>query len=265
MPYVTSHGVRIHYETFGRGPPIILAHGGNGNSVMWKLAGYIDGLKGFRCILIDRRGCGLSGRPPDVTGYGMEEQVSDIVAVLDALHIRRAAYWGFSAGGTVGYALIARHPDRVSAFINSGGDSKPYDELAAQRHRDMGAEEFLKGFNDDEEGVKLPHWLKAMPERDFEAFKSDFETHTSECSEWAKWSGEWEALPRISTPTLIICGSKEDPNHESEVEAKRLQNGRAVFLEGLGHVGSFLRTDISIPIVKAFLGEVGIRPREERR
>ena len=32
MPYVTNNGVRIHYETAGQGPPIVLAHGGTGNS-----------------------------------------------------------------------------------------------------------------------------------------------------------------------------------------------------------------------------------------
>ncbi|HEX9907655.1 MAG TPA: alpha/beta hydrolase [Thermoplasmata archaeon] len=64
MPYVTGNGVRIHYETVGHGPPIILAHGGTGNSSMWRLAGYLDELNGHRCILIDRRGHGLSEKPP---------------------------------------------------------------------------------------------------------------------------------------------------------------------------------------------------------
>jgi pimeloyl-ACP methyl ester carboxylesterase len=265
MSYVTNNGVRIHYETVGSGPPIIFSHGGNCNSTMWKLGGYVDGLKEYRRILVDRRGCGLSEKPRAPTGYSMEEQVSDIVAVLDALRLRRATFWGFSAGGAVGFAMVARHPDRVAAFIAAGADSKPYTEKSAKDLRDLGAEKFLRGFNDSEEGVTLPQWLKVMPERDFEVFKSDFETHISECSEWVKWGGEWDALPRIQTPTLIICGSKEDPDRESEEEAKRLQNGRAVFLEGLGHVGAFLRSDLSIPIVRKFLKEAGIEPESSPR
>jgi len=260
VQYVTNNGVRIHYETVGRGPPIVFSHGGNGNSTMWKLAGYLDGLRGYRCILVDRRGCGLSEKPLDPTGYGMEEQVSDIVAVLDALHIRRATFWGFSAGGAVGFALVVRHPERVAAFIAAGADSKPYDEKSPRSHRDLGAEKFIRNFNDSEEGVTLPSWLKEMPKRDFEVFKSDFETHTSELFEWVKWRGEWDALPRIQTPTLILCGSKEDPDRESEKEAKRLQNGRAIYLEGLGHVGAFLRADLSLPIVRKFLKDVGVGP-----
>jgi pimeloyl-ACP methyl ester carboxylesterase len=261
MPYVTNTGVRIHYETVGRGPPIILAHGGCANSTLWKQAGYVDGLRGYRCILVDRRGCGLSEKPRDATGYGMEEQVSDIVAVLDTLRIRRAIYWGYSAGGSVGFAMVARHPDRVAAFIASGADSKPYEEKSVQRLRDGGAQKFIRSIDESEEGVSFPPWLKVMPESDFEVFKSDFEAHMSECSEWLKWGGEWDALPSIQTPTLIMFGSKEDPDHESEEDAKRLQNGRAIFLEGLGHVGAFLRSDLSLPIVKAFLKEVGVGPK----
>jgi len=60
--------------------------------------------------------------------------------------------------------------------------------------------------------------------------------------------------------TALRC-SKQDPNRESEEEAKRLQNGRVIFLEGLGQVGAFLRSDLSIPIVKTFLKDLGIKPK----
>ena len=258
MPYVTSNGVRIHYESVGSGPPIILGHGGTGNSSMWRQAGYLDGLSGYRCILIDRRGHGLSEKPDDTNDYGMEQQISDILAVLDALRISRATYWGFSAGGSVGFALVARRPDRVAAFIAGGADSKPYPEQSAQSFRDEDALKDLQSIDENEEGVVIPHWAKELSGSDLEMYLRDYEAHISERSAWSKWSGEWDSLPRIETPTLIMCGSREDPGRESEVEAKRLQNGRAVILDGFGHIGAFLRSDLSIPIVKAFLGEVGV-------
>lgn len=260
MPYVTSNGVRIHYEVVGQGPPIVLAHGGAGNGSMWRLAGYLDNLSGYRCILIDRRGHGLSETPRDAAECSMERQVSDVVAVLDVLHIDRTVYWGFSAGGAVGFAFVARHPDRVSAFISAGMDSKPYTEQSVQRHQDTDPLEALQSFDVDEEGVPVPLWLKKMSGNDLEVYLRDYQAYISDCSAWLKWGGEWDALPRIQTPTLIICGSKEDPDRESEAEAQRLQNGRAVILEGFGHIGAFLRPDLSLPIVKGFLKEVGIEP-----
>lgn len=260
MPYVRNNGVRIHYEVVGHGPPIVLAHGGTGNSSMWKLAGYLDGLRGYRCILIDRRGHGLSEKPRDAADHSMEHHVSDVVAVLDALHIREAAYWGWSAGGAVGFALVARHPERIAACVVQGMDSKPYTEQGVQRLRDTEPLKALQGFDENEEGVAVPPWLKDMPESDLETYLRDYEAYISDSSAWLKWGGEWDSLPRIRTPTLIMCGSKEDPDRESEAEAGRLKNGRVAFLDGLGHTGAFLRPDLSIPIVKAFLKDLGIEP-----
>jgi len=260
VPYVTSNGVRIHYEAVGQGPPIVLAHGGAGNSSMWRLAGYLDDLSGYRYILIDRRGHGFSETPRDAAECSMERHVSDIVAVLDALHIERAVYWGYSAGGSVGFAFVARHPDRVSAFISAGMDSKPYSEQSVQRLQDTDPMKALQSFDEDEEGVAAPPWLKQMSQSDIEVYLRDYQAYISDCSAWLKWGGEWDALPRIQTPTLIMCGSVEDPDHESEAEAIRLQNGRAVLLEGLGHLGAFLRSDLSMPIVKGFLKDLGIKP-----
>jgi len=254
LPYVTNNGVRIHYETAGRGPPIILVHGSLSNSTAWKPAGIVDGLRGYRCILVDRRGYGLSEKPRNVTGYGMEEQVSDIVAVLDALRIRRAIYWGHSNGGYIGFAMVVRHPDRVAALVASGAGSRYPDEQFVQSLRDEGVQKFTCNL-ESAEGVAFPPWLWKQ------FHECDFEVVISECSEWLKWGGEWDAFPRIQTPTLILVGSREDPDRESEEDAKRLQNGRAIILEGLGHVGAILRPDLSLPIIKAFLKETGVGPK----
>ena len=254
MPYVTNNGVRIHYETVGHGPPIILVHGGLSNGAAWEPAGILDGLRGYRCILVDRRGYGLSEKPRNVTGYSMEEQVSDIVAVLDALRIRRAIYWGHSNGGFIGFAMVVRHPDRVAAFIASGAGSKYPDEQFVQHLRDIGAQKFTHNL-ENEEGVAYPPWLWKQ------FHESDFEVLISECSEFVKWGGEWDALSSVQIPTLILVGSREGSDLESEEDAKRLQNGRAIVLEGLGHVGAILRPDLSLPIVKAFLKEVGVAPK----
>lgn len=184
--------------------------------------------------------------------------MSDVVAVLDALHIQKAAYWGWSAGGAVGFAFVARHPERVVAFVALGADSKPYHELSVQRLRDADPLKGLQDFDESDEGVAVPPWLKEMSGSNLETYLRDYEAYTSDASAWLTWRGEWDSLPRIQSPTLIMCGSKEDPDREPEADARRLQNGRAIFLEGLGHIGAFLRSDLSIPVVKAFLREIGV-------
>ena len=68
----------------------------------------------------------------------MECYVSDVIAVLDSLGIERAAFWGYSSGCCVGYALAATHPERVEALIASGAIgprvyAEPEERLDAER------------------------------------------------------------------------------------------------------------------------------------
>ena len=48
MPYASNDGVRIHYEVSGEGPPLFLYPGAGYEWDLWKLAGYLDRLRGFR-------------------------------------------------------------------------------------------------------------------------------------------------------------------------------------------------------------------------
>src|SRR5579864_8404252 len=121
MPFVSNHGVRVHYEVSGSGPSVVLHTGGAGDLRMWREAGYASGLGGCQCILLDHRGRGLSDRPGGLKAHRPERYVNDVVAVLDALDVPRAAFWGYSFGRRVGFELAHRHPDRVGALILSGG------------------------------------------------------------------------------------------------------------------------------------------------
>ncbi len=107
MPYVTSKGIRIHYEVEGDGPPLVLLHGFAWKAKNWYWAGYVDALKPYnRLILVDARGHGESDKPYDPTAYTLSLHVGDVIAVLDALNLRAAQFWGYSMGG--GSALVWR-------------------------------------------------------------------------------------------------------------------------------------------------------------
>lgn len=56
----------------------------------------------------------VAGRPIGPSGWVKEVIV---IAVLDALGIEWAAFWGYSGGAAVGYALAAMHPERIAAFV----------------------------------------------------------------------------------------------------------------------------------------------------
>jgi alpha-beta hydrolase superfamily lysophospholipase len=94
--YVQTAGARIWYATYGSGRPVILLHGGLGHSGNW---GYqVPALirQGYRVVVIDSRGHGRSTR--DARPYTYELLASDLSAVMDTLHIRKAGLVGWSDG-----------------------------------------------------------------------------------------------------------------------------------------------------------------------
>src|SRR5438093_901289 len=108
MSLASNEGVRIFYEVVGEPGPLLLLHtGGGGDSRMWRMAGYTDGLSATRLILMDHRGHGRSDRPAGVEAHRIDRYVGDVVSVLDAAGAERVVFAGYSDGANVGYAFAA--------------------------------------------------------------------------------------------------------------------------------------------------------------
>jgi pimeloyl-ACP methyl ester carboxylesterase len=100
----------------GNGPPVVLLHGLGCGRRMW--FHQIPALQNrFRVIAYDRRGHGLTDAPATATEYSAAHLARDLVGVLDALKIERAAIVGFSLGGGPALALAASKPERVSRLV----------------------------------------------------------------------------------------------------------------------------------------------------
>lgn len=115
-----SHGENIRVQIVGDGPPILFIHGGSSSGANW--APLIAGMQDFRCIAIDRPGCGLSdpaagGRKPADMGE-VEDFADRLVAdVLDGLAIERAHVLSTSYGGYFAMRGAAAHPNRVDRIV----------------------------------------------------------------------------------------------------------------------------------------------------
>lgn len=259
MPFITSRdGTHIYYEVEGDGFPLVLHTGAGGDLLMWRAAGYAAGLRGYRLILMDHRGHGRSDRPRDIEAHRMERYVADVVVVMDAAGIDRAVFWGYSDGARVGYALAAAHPDRVAALICQGGmdaadakgQSKEARERAslAQRMRKQGMAR-LNAEIEDAEHIKLPDWLR----QNF--LDTDPEMFALELEAWLPWGTPWPLLPAITAPALLLAGEGEEDGNVVRA-AETLPDARTAIIPGLGHVGAFLRSDLALPHVRAFLARL---------
>jgi class 3 adenylate cyclase len=120
--YAKTHdGVHIAYQCVGEGPPdVVYANSYMSHiEVSWEYppaARFYDQMAGFcRLVLFDRRGTGLSD--PITGGFSMDDRVSDILAVLDAVGLERAVLLGSSEGGAACVHFASLHPERVTALV----------------------------------------------------------------------------------------------------------------------------------------------------
>lgn len=126
--YARSRDIRIAYQVTGEGPiDVVWAPGTVSHlDLDWELpakARFIRGLSAFcRLIRFDKRGTGLSDRPPAVAT--LEERIDDIRAVMDAAGSARAVILGVSEGASMGCLFAATYPERTRALIVSGGQAR---------------------------------------------------------------------------------------------------------------------------------------------
>lgn len=113
--YVQHDGAQIWYATYGRGAPVILLHGGLGQSGNWGYQVPALVAAGYRPILIDSRGHGRSTR--DARPFRYEMMAADVLAVLDTLALEHAAFVGWSDGACIALILAAQAPARVTGVF----------------------------------------------------------------------------------------------------------------------------------------------------
>jgi len=113
--YVDHDGARLWCATYGSGPSVILLHGGLGHSGNW---GYQVPMllgSGYRVVLVDSRGHGRSTR--DARPFTYELMASDVLAVMNALRLEKAAIVGWSDGACTGLVLAGQVPARVAGVF----------------------------------------------------------------------------------------------------------------------------------------------------
>lgn len=121
--HVSHDGARIWYATYGSGPPVILLHGGLGHSGNWGYQVPVLVASGHCVVLIDSRGHGRSTR--DLRPFSYELMASDVLTVMNVLHIKKAPLVGWSDGACTALVLAMKAPTRVSGVFFFGCNMDP--------------------------------------------------------------------------------------------------------------------------------------------
>jgi 3-oxoadipate enol-lactonase len=115
-------GGELYYEVAGAGAPVVLIHGGFGDSRMWDDQ-FAPLARDYRVLRYDHRGFGRSPAPDSTYS-----PVRDLIALLDRAGMDRAHIVGNSLGGALAITFAILHPERVRSLtvVASGADGFRY-------------------------------------------------------------------------------------------------------------------------------------------
>ena len=239
---VDHDGARIWYATYGSGSPVILLHGGLGHSGNWGYQVPMLVSSGHRAVLIDSRGHGRSTR--DLRPLTYELMASDVLAVMDALHLEKAAFVGWSDGACTSLVLAGQAPARVAGvfFFACNMDpsgTKPFeptpviDRCIARHTRDYAE-------------------LSDTPDQ-FKAF-------ADAVGQMQRTEPNYSArdLANIRVPVVIVHSEHDEfikPEH-AQYLARSIPGAELILLPGVSHFAPLQRPDQFNSVMRAFLGKI---------
>jgi len=112
--YASVNGLKIYYEITGTGQPLILLHGGFGNTEMFMPARAALA-KNYKVIAVDLQG---HGRTADIDRPIVPDSMAnDIAALIKELNLEKTNIVGYSLGGMVALRLAIQHPELLQKVV----------------------------------------------------------------------------------------------------------------------------------------------------
>jgi pimeloyl-ACP methyl ester carboxylesterase len=246
----------LSHDVAGDGPVLVLLHSGVCDRRMWdpQWSGLLDA--GYRLVRCDFRGFGETPAP-DRPYNGAE----DVLTLLDALGIGRAALVASSSGGRVALEIAARRPDRISAvaLLCSG---LPGHEPSAELRSFARREDALLEAGDIAGAVELNLGTWLGPDAD-EATRESVRRMQRRAFEVQLAAADVEQvavaydLPAITAPCLVVSGGHDLADFR-EIAARLpglLADARHVELPWAGHLPGMERPSAVTDLLVGFLHE----------
>ncbi len=109
---------KVRVLEIGQGDPVLFVHGSPNAGPKW--APLVARMADFRCLLLDRPGCGLS-EPIDYKDVDLRSFGVDLLGqTLDGLDLPQAAVVASSLGGALAFYFTQAHPERVVRLVQEG-------------------------------------------------------------------------------------------------------------------------------------------------
>jgi len=238
-----SDGIELAFHEMGEGRAVVLLHGLFSDAVMnWIKFGHAARIAaaGFRVIMPDLRGHGLSGRPHEPEYYPPGVLARDLRELIAQLGLTDFDLGGFSLGARTTVEGIGEGLRPRRAVLGGAG-------LEGLRHWQRRKHFFLEAIElFDRVPRGDPHWLSIQF---MKSQKVDRVSAGLLLESFADAFMDW--LQAFTMLTLVVCGSEDDDNGSAADLAAALPD--AIFREVPGtHMSSVTRPELGEAIA-AFL------------
>lgn len=186
--YLAVRGIRLYYEAYGKGEPLLLLHG-NGGSIHDFKDNIAYFAQRYQVIAVDSRAHGKSVDRADSLSF--ELMADDFAALLTSLRLGPAYVVGWSDGGIDALVLAMRHPQQVKRLVATGANLSP-------------------------DSTALIPALWKQQQRGYQQNKGTTFTDPTKKNDWKIFLLDvfqptipLAALRRVATPALIVAGDRD--------------------------------------------------------
>ena len=248
----TGDAIKISYEDYGKGKPVVLIHGWPLSKEMWEyqLEPLVNA--GFRVIKYDRRGFGKSDKPWN--DYDYDTLAADLKSVLDELNLQDVTLVGFSMGAGEVARYFGRYGnERVEKVVLISGVAPSM--LQTEENPDGVPEEkfmemlnqvtddrigFLDEFGKQFFGISMLNHPVSAPLLDYYRMLCSLASgrSTRECLKSFAFTDFKDDVAKINVPALIIHGSADKTvpvKATSDRAAQLITNNQYVVYDGAPH------------------------------
>ncbi|RYG02049.1 MAG: alpha/beta hydrolase [Chitinophagaceae bacterium] len=223
--YAEVNGIKLYYEVYGTGQPMLVLHG-NGGSIASASEFYKELSAKYKIIAIDSRGQGKSGDTDAPLTY--DQMASDVNTLLDQINIDSAYIWGQSDGAILGLLLAKDYPKKVKKVVAFGSNIQP-DSSAIFQWAIDGIHKILSESKDFKE-KRLNQMMKDFPQL------------------------QYDELAKIQAPVLVVAGDRDviRPEHTLKI-FQHIPKSQLFIVPGATHGASWEKKDLFLKVMYEFL------------